>query len=73
MSEKEFLKGFLEYAEVCDYKLDDNLIQTWLDYHHAEYYEVEFVKKEDDIEMWSKLDPKVARLLGQDNSYEPKN
>lgn len=48
MTEKEFLKAFLEYAEACDYDLDDNLIQTWLDYYHTAYYEVEFIEKEDE-------------------------
>lgn len=61
MTEKEFLLDFIEHAEAMG-KLGDNnvldkFIDDWLEYFHKEYFEVEFIKKEDYDEWKKSLTP----------------
>lgn len=51
MTEKEFIIDFLEHAEAMGHLGDtkeqmNTFIDSWLEYFHKEYFEVEFIKKE---------------------------
>lgn len=55
MSEREFLKIFLQFNDVF---LSEDRIDKFLDYLHSSYFEVEFVKKEYEDQMpWAKTNP----------------
>jgi hypothetical protein len=51
MTEKEFLKSFIEHAEAMGYLSDQDIekfIDSFLEYSHQTYFEVEFIKKEEE-------------------------
>ena len=51
MTEKEFLESFIEHAEAMGYLSDQDIekfIDSFLEYFHQTYFEVEFVKKEEE-------------------------
>lgn len=69
MTEKEFLEAFFNYLDKEDFDIIPRdciipAIRNFLEEHHKEYFEVEFIKIED-----NQLTPEQQQLMYEQNKH----